>query len=219
MQFIYFQEGAKSISVWKLENRTTCSVEAINGVIGHGIPGNSNFFNFVHFLQRFELARSIKFRNMYARCLIKKKRNKSYESSVLIRNASQLLDDGKISVAEFLDSIAKMKAKQYSKIITTTTTATNKRVAVSSDEESDEDDDTDVQLSTAQPHTSQQTSSKRARTNCMTLCHMCCMQESNVILFPCSHAVICFECWTNKVVQEDKFCVLCYEPVTNARRF
>lgn len=39
----FFQEGPQSISVWNLGNRTTCAVEAINGVIGRGIPGNSNF--------------------------------------------------------------------------------------------------------------------------------------------------------------------------------
>lgn len=154
----------------------------------------------------------MKFRNMYARCLIKKKRNKSYESSVLIRNASELLDEGKISVAEFLDSIAKMKTKQYSK-----TTTTNKRLAVSSDEDSD--DDADGQPTSVRPHTSQTNSSKRARTDCINLCRMCCMKESDVILFPCAHAVICFECWTKKVVQEEKYCVICYEGVTNAKRF
>lgn len=79
--------------------------------------------------------------------MIKKKRNKSYENNVLIRNASTLLDEGEISVAEFLDSIAKVKMKQYSK----TTTTTNKCVAVSNKESDDYADD---QPSTTQPHTS-----------------------------------------------------------------
>lgn len=206
----YFQEGAESISVWKLENRTTCAVEAINGVIGRGIPGNSNFFNFVHYLQRFELSRSIKFRNLYARCLIKKRRTKSTENSALIRNASELLEAGKITVNEFLDSIAKMKTKQYSREITT-----KKRGAISSDD-TDADDE---EPSTSQATTTHKSNSKRARTDCNNLCRMCACRESDVILLPCAHAVICSECWAKKLVQNDKFCVLCYESVTIAKKF
>lgn len=97
------QEGAKSISVWKLETRTTCAVEAINGVLGRGIPGNSNFFNFVFFIQKFELARSIKLRNLATRCVVKRKRNGKNERSVLIRNASELLEKGELNVDEFLN--------------------------------------------------------------------------------------------------------------------
>lgn len=205
---IYFQEGPKSISVWKLENRTTCAVEAINGVIGRGIPGSSNFFNFVHFLQRFELARGIKFRNLYGRCLIKKRKTKSSERSTLIRNATELLEAGSISVNEFLDSIANMKTKENS-LKTTTTTKDNKRVAISSDSESENDEGvTSTQNST----------SKRART-CVNACRMCEIRSSNVILFPCAHAVICSECWAKKTVLNDKYCVTCFEPVSNAQQF
>lgn len=202
--------------MWQLENRTTCAVEAINGVIGRGIPTNSNFFNFVHFLQRFELARSIKFRNLYARCLIKKKRARSQESSTIIRNATELLDSEKISVSEFLDCIANMKIKQYSKI----TTITNKH-AISSDDESDDDHEetTPAHTHTSQRHTTHTSKRKRARTDSMNLCRMCDLHESNIILLPCAHAVICSECWSKKALQNDKFCVQCFEAVNIATQF
>lgn len=172
------------------------------------MPGNSNFFNFVHYLQRFELTRSIKFRNLYARCLIKKRRTKSTENSTLIRNASQLLEGGTITVGEFLDSIAMMKTKQYSKV-----TMTNKRVAISTDDDTEDDEE---QLSTSV--VTHKSNSKRSRIDCSNLCRVCDRRESNVLLLPCAHAVICSECWSRKLVQNDKFCALCVEPVSIAKK-
>lgn len=151
---------------------------------------------------------------MYARCLVKKKRARSYESSVLISNASDLLESGKISVNEFLDSIAKMKAKQYSKTVSSSISTSNKRTAISSDDESDDENEP----STSQPSTSQK-SAKRARNAFINPCRSCKINESNVILFPCTHTAICFECWTKKLIQNDEYCILCNAAATNAKRF
>lgn len=160
--------------------------------------------------------------------------SKSTESSTLIRNATELLESSKISVNEFLDSIAKMKMKQYSKEANA-----NKRVSISSDDDTDVDEqpstsqaatthkpkrarvntegNDDVQPSTSQATTTQK--SKRARINYDNVCRMCECSESNVILLPCAHAVLCFECWSKKLIQNDKRCVLCSKKVSIAKKF
>lgn len=190
--------------MWKLETRTTCAVEAINGVLGRGMPGKSNSFNFVHFIQKFELARSMKLRNQYDRCAVKRKKIGSNEKSVLIRNASELLDTNVITVADFLEHIAKFKDNKCGK--------RDKCGSVLSDESDSE----------SEPPTSQPTSqpaSKRARTDSVNLCRVCDEKESNIILFPCSHAVICLECWTKKTLINYKYCVECFSEVKNVIRF
>lgn len=205
MFFYQFQEGAKSISVWQLETRTTCAVEAINGVLGRGIPGNSNFFNFVHFIQKFEAARWLKIRNIAARCVLKRKRKGQNEKSVLIRSASELLDKNEITVDEFLTNIAKFKDNKLRQ-------HTHKHViSYSSDE--DDSNDVDAESQSSQP------SAKRSRTDSINLCRVCDTNESNTILFPCSHAVLCFECWTKKSLLDDKYCVECFGEVKSVHKF
>lgn len=165
------------------------------------MPGNSNFFNFVHFIQKFELARSIKLRNQYDRCAVKRKQIGSNEKSVLIRNASDLLDKNVITVADFLDHIAKFKDNKCGK--------RDKAGSVLSDESDSDESEPSTSQSTSQP------ASKRARTDSVNLCRVCDENESNIILFPCSHAVICLECWTKKTLINDKYCVECFNEVKN----
>lgn len=105
-----------------------------------------------------------------------------------------------------------MKKQQYSKTPATKTATTNKRAEIS-------DDDSDVEDDASQPSTSQASTAKRPRNDCINLCRSCEQNECNVILFPCTHASLCFGCWTKKSMQGDKFCVTCYEAVTNAQRF
>lgn len=93
-----------------LETRTTCAVEAFNGVLGRGLPGNSNFFNFVHYIKKMDLARSIKLRNMFEKCIVTKpKIASSTDKADHIRKASELLECDSITVTDFLNSIASFK--------------------------------------------------------------------------------------------------------------
>lgn len=90
---------------------------------------------------------------MYERCVIKKKRTKSTEKSVLIRNASDLLESGSISVSDFLTSIANLKENKNR----ITTTTTNKRAQM---ESTDDDSDGDTASSSASTHSQQTTVSR-----------------------------------------------------------
>lgn len=53
------KEGPEKISVYGRETRTTCAVEAYNGVIGRKIMNHANFFVFVEALQKEEFSKSI----------------------------------------------------------------------------------------------------------------------------------------------------------------
>lgn len=53
------KEGPEKISVYRRETRTTCAVEAYNGVIGRKIKNHANFFVFVEALQKEEFSKSI----------------------------------------------------------------------------------------------------------------------------------------------------------------
>lgn len=64
MKNISFQIGAEAISVYGREHRTTCAVEAFNGVLNKGIKGNGNFYNFVDYIRDIDLKKSIKLRNL-----------------------------------------------------------------------------------------------------------------------------------------------------------
>lgn len=55
------QEGASNISVFGRHTRTTCAIEAYNGVIGRKIRGNTNIFRFIDALLQEEFARSVEF--------------------------------------------------------------------------------------------------------------------------------------------------------------
>lgn len=187
-----------------LVNRTTCSAEAINKVIGNGIPGNSNFFSFVFYIQKFELARSLKLRNMTSRCIFRRRRDVKNHKHVVIRNASELLEKNEISVDEFLDNIAKFKYNEVRQ-----TKQSKVLFVYSSDEEEDDDES----------HQAVQPPSKRMRADSINLCRVCNLNESNVITIPCSHAVHCFECWTKKSLQDDKYCAECYAEVKSVVKF
>lgn len=147
---------------------------------------------------------------MFERCVIKKKRTKSTEKSILIRNASELLDSGSISASDFLTSIANLKENKNR--ITTT-----KRVQM---ESNDDDSDDDASSPThSQQSTNSQAPAKRIRIDSHNFCRMCEKNESNVILYPCSHAVLCVECWSRRCLQDEKHCIECFEPVKDVRCF
>lgn len=142
---------------------------------------------------------------MIARCVLKRKRNGKNEKSVIIRNATELLDKNEISVDEFLDNIAKFKSNEKN---------TNSQHVFSYSSGEEEEDDIDAESpSTTQPPP------KRSRTDSINLCRICRTNESNVIAFPCSHAVHCFDCWTKKVLTDDKYCVECFVDVKNVYKF
>lgn len=190
--------------MWLLEDRTTCAVEAKNGVLGRGIPGNSNFFTFLHYMKSFDLAHTIKLRNSASRLVEKTKRQSSHEKSVQIRAASKLLESNSISVAQFLDHIAAFKDNKLNM------PSKQKHPIEQSDESSSEDE--------TEPSSSQ--SQKRPRLDSMNLCRVCNENESRIVLLPCAHAVICNDCWIVKsVVNQDAYCPECFRAVNSAVPF
>lgn len=113
------------------ETRTTCAVEATNGSLSMGLPGNSNLFTFVNYIADKELMYSIRLRTMFQRCtVVKRKRASSKADSERIRKASLLLEAGTLTVDEFLENIAQMKAQKNIDL---------KQSALSDDSDSDDE--------------------------------------------------------------------------------
>lgn len=61
--FESFQVGPNAISVYGLNMRTTCAIEAYNGVLGRRIMGKSNFYLFMRELLKEELAKFLEWRD------------------------------------------------------------------------------------------------------------------------------------------------------------
>lgn len=180
-----------------LETRTTCAVEAFNGVLGRGLPGNTNFFNFVHYIKKIELVKSIKLRNMFEKYTVTKpKRASITDKADYIRKASEMLETKAINAIEFLNNIACFK----NAIIEST-----KRLTPEQASDSEEEEVTSTQTTLSQP-------SKRARKETLKICPLCENNEVNVILFPCAHAVVCLNCWTTRVAET---CIECHQSVNN----
>lgn len=187
------------------ETRTTCAVEAINGVIGRGLPGKANFFKFVDYIKGMDLSRSIKLRNLYARCVVAKKKARKNDAGDNIRAASQALQSGHINVLEFLENIALFKEKKnyfavfkWLSVFDTDSEieVTNKRMLRDLEGEEYEEREN------SQPP-------KRKRTQSMNLCSLCDVNEVNLLFMPCKHAVMCSECWTKRE-NEEKTCIKCH---------
>lgn len=194
-----------------LETRTTCAVEATNGVVGRGLPGNSNFFNFIVFIKKQELSKSIKLRNQFLR-LVTKKRQRNKHMDVQIRQASQALEAGKLTADEFVDLIASCKQNKYEQ-------PTKRPADMDSDSDCSEAESLDSAYSTvsnsssqASSQTSATQSSMRTRTESVNMCALCSIEETNVLFIPCTHALVCnkcFECYGLR------FCMACKADVTS----
>lgn len=185
------------------ETRTTCAVEAINGVIGRGLPAKTIFFKFVEYIKSMDLARSIKLRNLYDRCSGTKKKARKNDAGDNIRAASQSLQLGHINVLEFLENIALFKEKKnyfavfkWLSILDSDSQfeTTNKRTLRELDEEEDENK-IETQDS-SQPH-------RKKRTQSLNLCLSCDLNQTNLLFMPCKHAVLCSECWDKR--NDDKY--------------
>lgn len=61
---LFFQEGPKSFSVFGIETRTNCAVEAFNGAIGRRMKHKAEFFKFVKELREEEFHKTLEFEEL-----------------------------------------------------------------------------------------------------------------------------------------------------------
>lgn len=145
---------------------------------------------------------SIRLRTMFQRCtIVKKKRASSKIDSEKIRKASQLLEAGALSDDEFLEFIAKMKSQKI---------VASKRHTLSDDSDSD-----DENASTAQTVPSTSHVDKRRRTHSTELCVMCYAKDRSVVFLPCTHAIVCSDCCSQKLKTDDTKCNKCQAHITS----
>lgn len=179
MYVLSIKVGCENFSVYRQNTRTTSAVEAYNGVLGKSIDKNGNFFKFTKAIRKEEFFKSRHFAMLAdGGCCTKKQRKKnSIEKDVRIKDATDLLDSGKITVATFLSRMV----YQTNGICTDMVPPENIfEESLDVDEETSDDDGAGNNASTQSPRDKE--------------CVVCQDNLSNVVLLPCKHLKICNVC-------------------------
>lgn len=168
------KEGPDSISVFNKNNRTTCAVEAYNGVLGKSIQGGTTFFRFVEALRSEEFARWKAFRDhAESGGLLINSNKKSYfvARDDRIRKATKELLDGKISASIFLTRVSYAQHKIMPE-------AARELVRTLGDEKAEEEETSVSAVDTA------------------SKCAVCLINTVKILLIPCKHVCVCSDCWS-----------------------
>lgn len=147
-------------------------MEAYNGVIGKAIEKNGNFFKFVQVIRKEEFFKSRHF-NMLCNSgpAVKRRKRRSFKES-LISNGMMLLEEGKITVSQFLDRMVD------------TSNGIDSNALPPADYE-DEAVDSDAE-SAIEDQNSNDTNRR--------LCVICQENTPTIVLLPCKHLVLCDAC-------------------------
>ncbi|XP_075163492.1 uncharacterized protein LOC142236118 [Haematobia irritans] len=179
----YFQRqwiqkiGGNSFSVYKQKTRTTSAVEAYNGVLGRLADKNGHFFKFVAIIRNEEFFKSCHFSMLSESggSLCKRKKRQDADKSSKIEKAIRLLENGDISVTDFLSRMVYEPNKICVKLIPEENLFEEEEY---SDCENSEDDNQEVTSSTLNDSD----------------CVICVNKPSNIVMLPCRHMKICSEC-------------------------
>lgn len=127
--------------------------------------------------------------------LKKKKRSVKTDKSALIKDSSELLSSNSINAHEFLNKIASFKNAVNESVKQLHNAACELDSSESENETLSQQfmSQSSKRSASSQPSDSSQ-SSKRSRTD-IKICPLCSVNEINIILFPCAHAVISTDCW------------------------
>lgn len=158
----------------KQVTRTTSAVEAYNGILGRSAGKNGHFFKFVRIIQEEEFFKSRRFSILCESggSLAKKKRKDSVEKNNKIREATLLLDEGKITVATFLSRMVYEKNEICVDVVPKLNIF---------EEESSEDE---------MPEELEEQPTRNNDTECI----ICQAKTPNIVLLPCKHLKICDDC-------------------------
>lgn len=168
------QVSCKNFTVHNQDTRTTSAVEAYNGILGRSAEKNGHFFKFVRIIRDEEFFKSRHFAMLCESggSLAKKKRKSSVEKCKKIKEATLLLEQGKITVATFLSRMV------YEKNEICVDMVPEENIF---QEESSEDEIPDE---LEEPPTRNNNSE----------CIICRDNPTNILLLPCKHLKICDEC-------------------------
>lgn len=169
-----FQVGCEHFTVHNQDTRTTSAVEAYNGILGRSAEKMGIFFKFVRIIRDEEFFKSRHFEMLCESggSLAKKRRRTSVEKSKKIKEASLLLQQGKITVATFLSRMVYEKNGICVNMV--------EEENIFKEESSDEDLFEDI--------------SEPPSYNEENVCVVCQDKSPNIVLIPCKHLKICDEC-------------------------
>lgn len=182
--------GCENFSVYKQSTRTTSSIEAYNGVLGKCIKSNDNFFKFTKAIRNEEFFKSRQFASL-VECggLSKKRRTKSIITANRIKEATDLLDSGKLSVSAFLSRMV-----HSSHGICTGMVPIENIFEESPDSQENVDDENTAEMTTTNERE----------------CVVCQNKIANVVMLPCKHLKICTSCKERLLIDSNEFrCPYC----------
>lgn len=168
------KEGPAKICVFKRETRTTCAVEANNGVLGRKWKSHASFFVFVEALQKEEFCKSTQLMQDIRTIELTKPRKIREDRLNRIRRASKEIGDDAITPMQFLEKIANLNNRimQDTPLELDINESFDEVTNPLSSNESDTDDEDYI------------------------LCVICSINKPNILLQPCLHCCLCGECWS-----------------------
>lgn len=184
--------------------RTTSSLEGFNSQLNKKFPKNGNFFKFIQRLIEVEFVESRKMNQMADSGGSAQGRRENH-SDVIIRNAMRDLNDGKITIVEFLNNVT----CRGNKSVTDMAEYILPHGYISgSDSESESEDEVHNTPPAIEPH---------FEPVCDDLCIICADRKSNVLFMPCRHLKTCEECSSLLAAQHESElkCPLCKRLVAN----
>lgn len=174
----------REISVFNLKSRVTSSLESYKAAVGKRFPAYGIFFRFMTLLISEEYATAIDFGRVVesdyqpaAKC-----KKTSNDRDEIIDNASNLLTNGEITIAQFLAKVVRQKNIKKTQL------------EYAEEDENDVDDEEindlidDVQENDEQNEVtgSQQVNVKN--------CFYCKTARADLVFIPCGHVIACSTC-------------------------
>lgn len=184
--------------------RTTSALEGFNSQLNKKFAQQGNFFKFLHRLIEVEFVQSREMHQMVdsggsARAQCKNKKDD------IIRNATQDLDNNKITIIEFLNNVTCAENETVTGMAHYVTPQ-----GYFSDSESDSGSDSETEPTEVEVPAIIQP-------QLVDLCIICIDRKPNVVFLPCRHLKCCDECSSLLAAQNENqlLCPYCKGPVAD----
>ncbi|XP_070072587.1 uncharacterized protein [Drosophila takahashii] len=171
--------GCNNFSVYKENTRTTAAVEGHNGVLGRSVLPNGNFFKFVKVIRDEEYFKSRQFIQLTESggSSTHKRRKENIEKDKKIKEATLLLEEGKLNAASFFSRMV-YKDNDISANMMEKKNIFDDVDDDSADENSDKEEAANNPIATTDDRK----------------CVVCLDLVPNILFFPCKHLKTCAEC-------------------------
>lgn len=148
--------------------------------MGRKIKTHGNFWYFIAEIQKQEHSKSIAFQQQILSAQQNPQRNKHKERNEKIIDTSKALEEGNLTVTEFLTRLT-----YHSNKLMPTTSFLNETEIYEEMEDDSFDDDEDDEIM----------DSDTVEKNMGIVCALCSNNKKNVLFLPCAHVATCIECF------------------------